>query len=133
MYRRSVYQLGDDYPHEGFVQRALESHFERLGFQVRYGSDLDFVCVHPVTHEQWWIEAKGQTSQVGLDFRTGLGQLVQKMTDEKNNYGLAIPAIQEFVHQCEKVDPWVRKQLNLHWLVVSEDASVRVIAPDDSL
>lgn len=31
---------------------------------------------------RWLIEAKGQTSGVGLDFRTGLGQLVQGALDE---------------------------------------------------
>ncbi|MBP1936228.1 hypothetical protein [Paenibacillus sediminis] len=33
--------------------------------------------------DKWQIEAKGETSSVGLGLRTGLGQLIQRIHDEE--------------------------------------------------
>lgn len=63
------YQLGIEFPHEGFVQSALEQYFTDLGFDIDLRGHADLVCAHSESGERWLVEAKGVTSDVGLDFR----------------------------------------------------------------
>ena len=79
------------------------------------------------------IEAKGATSAIGLDFRTGLGQLVQRASEPAVRYALAVPNIPKFLAQCSQVSAWVRESLGIHLLIVSEDGSIRVISPKEHL
>lgn len=76
------------------------------------------------------IEAKGETSDTGLDFRTGLGQLLS-MRGREAAYALAVPDTARFERYRAEVAPWVRSALNLHWIIVSEDGAVRIEAPGD--
>lgn len=128
-----TFKLGTEFPHEGFVQSAIEVHFSSLGFALDTNTLVDLSCAHSLTGERWVIEAKGVTSDVGLDFRTGLGQLVQRMSDASTKYGIAIPEEQRFLKQCGSVSTWVRQQLGLYWIVVSRDGTVRMIAPTEQL
>jgi hypothetical protein len=120
------FKLGVNFPREGFVQATLESQFslcERL--EVGWA---DFACVD---HQgrRWVIEAKGETSSSGLDFRTGLGQLLQNMGDSNALYGMAVPDTPKFEAQLARVPDWVRSALGLHWLIVAEDGSLRIEPP----
>ena len=125
------FKRGIEFPNEGFVQKSIETHFFDSGFQPVDAGYTDLSCSHPETGEEWHIEAKGLTSSVGLDFRTGLGQLVQGMTDESVKYGLAVPNIPQYEIQCSRVRPWVRQRLGLHWILVNSDGNIRVIGPED--
>jgi hypothetical protein len=120
------YRLGTDFPREGFVQDALELHF--AGCSRFTAGHADLACVDRAG-VRWIIEAKGETSDVGLDFRTGLGQLVQNMSDERTRYALAVPDTQRFANQMARVPDRVRRALRLHWLIVAADGSVRVESP----
>lgn len=73
--------------------------------------------------------AKGHTTQVGLDFRTGLGQLVQSMHRREAKHGIAVPETVSFQAQVAKLSGWVVTMLGVHWLFVSQDGTVRVVAP----
>jgi hypothetical protein len=128
-----VFKRGTDFPHEGFVQSAIERHFGSTGHAPSKEKHSDFACQEPKTGRRWVVEAKGLTTAVGLDFRTGLGQLIQRASDPQLSYGLAVPNIPSFLAQCRAVSAWVREALHIHWLVVSEDGSVRVIGPDETL
>ncbi|TLY47160.1 MAG: hypothetical protein E6K53_16765 [Gammaproteobacteria bacterium] len=123
------YKRGFEFPHEGFVQRAIENYFTAAGFQLTTDNHIDLQCVHPVTSETWHIEAKGVTTQIGLDFRTCVGQLVQGMHSESAKYAIAIPDTQAYQAQVAKLKPWVVSRLGIHWLFVSQDGSVRIVAP----
>jgi len=62
------------------VQAAIERYFLGKGFQLESGSShADLECVHPERGERWVVEAKGQAAAVGVDFHTGLGQILQRM------------------------------------------------------
>ena len=124
-----TYKRGLEFPHEGFVQLSIEAHFRAAGFDLVNDGRVDLLCSHPLTGEAWHIEAKGLTTQVGLDFRTGLGQLVQGMRSETSNYGAAIPDTPAFRAPVGKLSPWVVSALHIHWLFVSQDGSVHVVAP----
>jgi hypothetical protein len=123
------FALGIEFPYEGFVQHAIEAHFRSEGFDIASVPHVDLSCSHAQTGEVWHIEAKGKTSQVGLDFRTCLGQLVQRMSRPEVRHGIAIPDIEAYRAQTAKVSVWVVEQLGLHWLFVSADGSVEVVRP----
>lgn len=123
------YKRGLDFPHEGFVQLSIEEHFRKAGFHLTVDGRIDLLCSHPATGESWHIEAKGKTTQVGLDFRTGLGQLLQSMHNQETKHGIAVPDIPVFQTQVAKVSEWIVSTLGIHWLFVSQDGSVRVVAP----
>jgi len=116
---------------ENAVVAAVSEWLRRQGFTVGPQRPIDIVATHP-TERPWQIEAKGTTSQVGLDFRTGLGQLLQRM-DGSARYGLAVPDTLAFRRQCRAVSSWARQAIGLHWLLVDAAGSVRLITPDTLL
>jgi hypothetical protein len=65
----SRFPLGVDFPREGFVQGAVERHFASCA-RVTVGP-ADFACTDEAGR-RWLIEAKGETSDVGLDSGLGL-------------------------------------------------------------
>lgn len=127
------YHYPDEFPREAFIQSAMTAYFTAQGFRIENGGYIDLVCYHPELRHRWIIEAKGQTSAIGLDFRTCLGQLLQAMNDPEVFYGLAVPDIPAFIFQCEKVSQWVRQALRLHWLLVQPNGAIRIVLPDQTL
>lgn len=124
---------GTDFPHEGFVQQTIERYFTANGFTIVTKSTTDLICTHPDREERWEIEAKGLTTAIGLDFRTGLGQLIQRMTDQTTLHALAVPDLPQFRAQCRQVQPWVRQANNIFWLLVQIDGTVLVISPEEDV
>src|SRR5687767_2627475 len=90
------YKLGRDFPREGFVQAALEQHFASCRRHAI--GHADFACTDE-SGRQWLIEAKGETSDVGLDFRTGLGQILQGTPSPDWIPALAMPDTPKFAAQ----------------------------------
>lgn len=123
------YKRGIEFPHEGFVQHAIEAHFVTAGFEILRGGTVDLRCVHPETGESWHVEAKGVTTQIGLDFRAGLGQLVQGMRDREHRYGVAMPDTPAFRAQAERISDWVLAALRVHLLYVESSGQVKIVIP----
>jgi hypothetical protein len=123
------YKLGSEFPHEGFVQGAIERHFEKAGYTLDISTHVDLRCTHPVTRDAWHIEAKGKTTAIGLDFRTCLGQLLQRMNQRHIRYGIALPDMLQYRAQTDQVSPWVVERLGLYWLFVTEDGTVKIESP----
>ncbi len=121
------------YPEEAFIQRAVVIYFESQGYLLESDGAADLVAVHPETGERWEVVAKGKTTQVGLDFQFGLGQLAQRLSPPPTHHGLAVPHMTQFVRQCDKVPGWVRVALHLSWLLVRNDGTVRIVAPDERI
>ena len=122
---------GPEYPHEQFVQNALLHFFRSEGFQVESGHHNPDVLAWRESGERWHIEAKGMTTAVGLDFRTGIGQLLQGMTERGTRYAIAVPDEPAYRMQCQRVTAWVREALNLWWLFVDSTGSVRTVGPSE--
>ena len=120
------FKRGTEWPNEGFVQTAIEAFFRSGGFDIEEHKTIDLVCSHPVTGAKWRVEAKGLTTAVGLDFRTGLGQLLQGMVERDIHYGFAVPDIPQFRRQVRAVPSWVAEMLAIHGLYVQADGSVCV-------
>jgi hypothetical protein len=127
------YKRGSAFPNEAFVQAAIEKHFRSSGYERVVAAHSDYACHHPSTGDRWVIEAKGATSAIGLDFRTGLGQLVQRASEPTVRYALVVPNMPKFLTQCSQVSAWVRESLGIYWLIVSEDSSIRVVSPKEHL
>lgn len=127
------YQRGVEFPHEGFVQRAIETYFTSKKYTILEGDYSDLVCINEQDNEKWAIEAKGKTSAIGLDFRTGLGQLIQRMTQQETNYALAIPEIKQFIKQASIIPKWVRESLNIHLILVDEKENIKIITPNEDI
>jgi len=123
------YKRGNEFPHEGFVQDAIESYFEQAGYTLDTSTHVDLLCAHPVGGEAWHIEAKGKTMAIGLDFRTCLGQLLQRMTQQHVRHGIALPDLPQYRAQTDQVSPWIIGRLGLHWLFVAENGTVDIIYP----
>lgn len=121
--------LGDQFPREAFVQKNIERHFSELGFTSFHYSFTDLACQNHETGETWIIEAKGETSATGLDFRTGLGQLLQSMQDKSFRYGIAVPKTEKFKNQVARLSDWVRYNLCLHIIYVDENGTVEILDP----
>ncbi|MDP2575361.1 hypothetical protein Q8W40_24410 [Vibrio penaeicida] len=121
------------FPNESYVQEAIDRYFLTAGYEIIDDKYTDLVCKHPSTKETWYIEAKGLTSQVGLDFRTCIGQVVQRMKVQGANYAIAVPDIQKFRDQLLIVAPHVREILNLYWVLVDENQSVVIVSPEQNL
>ena len=124
---RPGYHHPSDYPREAFVQAAIERYFQALGcvgHETAGSADLACDCL---SGETWIIEAKGETTQVGLDFRTGLGQLLQGMHDASAKYALAVPGTNAFLRQMERLPKRIVDGLSLHFLVVDESGDVKVL------
>lgn len=126
---RRSYKLGSEFPAEWFVQKAIEIHFLDRGFSLDTSGHVDLLCVHSHTGERWHVEVKGLTSQPGLDFRTCLGQLLQRMEDQSTRHAIAVPDVPRYSAQIAKVNQWVVDRLGIHWLLVSADGSVRLVCP----
>lgn len=133
MANTKVFKRGLDYPNEGFIQNKIEEYFTQLGYEPIEVDYSDYVCIHPSSNAKWVIEAKGKTSAIGLDFRTCLGQVVQRMDLQTTNYAVAIPDLESYIKQCNLIKPWVRKVLNLYWIIVDADGNVKVISPEEEI
>ena len=131
--RKSEFPRGELFPSEAFVQKCLQAHFLKEGYEIRSEPPTDLVAVHPTRPDVWHVEAKGETADTGLDFRTGLGQLLQRMRDPQRRYGLAVPDIEKFTAQCRQVSGWVRESLKLNWILVRSDGSVRIVGFHESV
>lgn len=121
----SNFKRGTKFPNEGFVQSAIEKFFEAQGFTRLEVKHVDLVCVN-TSNEKWVIEAKGDSSSVGVDFNTGLGQILKRMDEPNCKYAMAVPNIPKYINQLNKVPMRVRKLLGLNWIIVSEDGTVSI-------
>lgn len=123
------YKRGSEFPHEGFVQTAIELYFGKSGYTLDTSTHVDLLCTHPATGDAWHIEAKGKTTAIGLDFRTCLGQLLQRMSQQHVRHGIALPDMPQYRNQTDQVSPWVVERLGLHWLFIGENGSVSIVHP----
>lgn len=126
------FQRGYNFPNEGFVQKAIEEYFNYLGYSRLEEGYPDLICLCEKSGTKWIIEAKGETTSIGLDFRTGLGQLVQRM-DEEANYAIAVPEIPQFVKQCSAIPERIRTCLNIHIIFVDARGNIRIVFPNEDV
>ncbi len=121
------YKLKHEFPNESYIQESLESHFTILGFRLIKEKTIDLKCIHPDSNETWIIEIKGKTSQIGLDFRTCLGQIILQMNNDNYTYAIAMPDIEQYRKQILNVPIMITNKLNLNWILVQENGFVNIM------
>ncbi|EEJ5470597.1 hypothetical protein AU693_003621 [Salmonella enterica subsp. diarizonae] len=127
---RRNYPRGAEFPSEQFVQVSIEKYFSHEGFCIDTSTHVDLICRDQESGDViWQIEAKGKTSNPGLDFRTCLGQLVQRMTNERVNYGLAVPNIPQYINLINQTSAFAVERINITWILVDCDGSVSIGLP----
>jgi hypothetical protein len=123
------YKRGGEFPHEQFVQDAFDRHFEAAGYMLDLSTHVDLLGTHPVTGDAWHIEAKGKTSAIGLDFRTCLGQLLQRISLPHIKHGIALPDMPQYRTQTAQLSDWVVGRVGVFWLFVSTTGAVEIVPP----
>ena len=124
----STFKRGTNFPNEGFIQKSIETYFKEYGYTLLNVDLVDLACQK--CSEKWFIEAKGHTQGIGVDFNTGLGQILKHMSDPACKYGIAVPKTDKFLFQINKVPKRVCSILNLHWILVDEDGHLEFITPE---
>ena len=119
------------FPHEAFVQEAIERFFNQSGYKIKTKEQIDLIA--DKDDEHWVIEAKGLTSSVGTDFNTCIGQLVKSMSTNQNNYAIAIPKLEKYKYQCKLLPDYFRRLAKLHIILVDEEGNVSTIFPEEDL
>ncbi len=120
----------NEFPYEAFVERRVSEHFQNAGYEV--STEIAFLDLHFKSAGkggEWRIECKGETSSIGVDFNTGIGQILKRMDDENSNYALALPETQKFRRQTKQIPPAVRKKLKLYWIWVNEKGDIKIENP----
>ena len=130
---KSGFKRKHEFPNESFIQEKIEEYFLSKDFELLDPGYADLKCSHKDSKEIWLVEAKGKTAQMGLDFRTCLGQILQRMENPEWVYAIALPDLPQYLNQCHQVPDWVRRLIKLNWILVSEDGSVTVFNSDQSL
>jgi hypothetical protein len=85
----------------------------------------DLVCHR--NGERLFVEAKGRTSEPGLDIDTAYGQLLRRMPveDPSARFALAVP--ERCVRAATRVPSHVRELLRIEIFAVSDTGSVRLV------
>ena len=135
---------------ESEVREALRLWFRARGYTLTEdaltssGNKIDLVAESG--HEVWYVEAKGDydasAAQYNVNFDTGMGQLLKSITrlDDHTKYAIAIPFSRTERHEklsYRRILPKYAASLalgtlSIHLLLVRDDMSVEVIAPDDA-
>lgn len=111
---------------ESEVVKAFVAWLNREGWSVQTG--VDFVdVVGERDGVELLAEAKGTTSSVGLDVDTGYGQILRRISPEKDarRYALVVPASAR--KAAERVRREVRIMLKIDVYVVADDGAVELI------
>jgi len=111
------------------VIEAVKTYFAQRGFNETPEPPADLVFSN-TQGQKWRVEAKGDTRNKTIDFNTGMGQLLKQMKNCGSEYGLALPDIRAYRTQARKISMWVRRQLHLHFLFVTNEGDIEDVAPE---
>lgn len=122
---------------EDDVKAAVSHWLEAQGFEVAvawgHDSGIDIEAKRGV--ERWVIEAKGTGAydQMSRNYFFGvIGSLLQRMTDERAHYALAMPDVPPFINLVARFPELARRRTQLWFLLVRRDGdgfAVREVAP----
>lgn len=126
---------------EDEVKTAIRDHFEAQGFtvQIAWGRVRGIDIEARRGAERWAIEAKGEaaTDQMGGNyFLNALGELLQRMSDDRTRYAIALPENRRNLGLVARFPDLARRRLGLTVFFVRRDGSgysVREVAPPDAL
>ena len=126
---------------EDEVKTAIRDRFEAQGYtvQIAWGRVRGIDVEARRGAERWAIEAKGEaaTDQLGGNyFLNALGELLQRMSDDRAHYAIALPENRRNLGLVARFPDLARRRLGLTVFFVRRDGSgysVREVAPPDAL
>jgi hypothetical protein len=105
------------------VVAAFTAWLQLNGWEV--DTEVNFVDVYARRgDEQLYAEAKGRTTEPGLDVDTAYGQLLRRMTDPALGVRYAIVVPTAGVLKALRVPRWVRERLAIDVYEVDDAAAV---------
>jgi hypothetical protein len=114
---------------EDQVKAALKAHLERDGWSVEVAwgraRGIDVVALRGA--ERWIIECKGAGSLPPMQnnyFVGVIGELMQRMSDERAKHSVAFPDVPKFRRLWSELPLIVKDRLKLSALMVGEDGGV---------
>jgi len=124
---------------EDEVKAAIRDRFEAQGFTVAvaWGRIRGIDIEARRGDERWAIEAKGEapTDQMGGNyFLNALGELLQRMSDERAHYAIALPENRRNLGLVERFPDLARRRLGLTVFFVRRDGAgyaIRELGPSD--
>ena len=133
--------LASDALAEDEVKTAIRDRFEAQGFTVAvaWGHVRGIDIEARRGGERWAIEANGEaaTDQMGGNyFLNALGELLQRMSDERARYAIALPENRRNLGLVNRFPDLARRRLGLTVFFVCRDGSgysVRELGPPDAL
>ncbi|MGY3558465.1 hypothetical protein ACVWXP_001734 [Bradyrhizobium sp. USDA 4463] len=118
---------------EDEVKSALKTMLEGEGWSVEVAwgrmRGIDIVALRGA--EKWIIECKGTGSIPPMQnnyFVGVVGELLQRMTDERAKHSIAFPDVPKFRRLWAEFPPMVKERLKLSALYVSGDGSIVEVA-----
>jgi Restriction endonuclease len=113
---------------EDEVKRAVRDHLASQGFDVAVAWDrargIDIDARHP-NGSRHVIEAKAETGTTGAQqvnyFIGMLGELLQRMDDERATYGIALPENRQYRGLVDRLPQLARHRIGLNIFWVSRD------------
>jgi hypothetical protein len=126
---------------EDEVKTAIRDRFEAKGFtvEIAWGRVRGIDIEARRGAERWAIEAKGEaaTDQMGGNyFLNALGELLQRMSDDRTRYAIALPENRRNLGLVARFPDLARRRLGLTVFFVRRDGrgyAVREVAPPDVL
>lgn len=124
--RRAPPQRAGDLITEDDVKRALKEYLETQGYEVTvmWGRERGIDIDARSPDGRLVIEAKGEVAsqpQQTNYFLGALGELVQRMSDERASYGLALPDNKVFRGLVSRLPAMARQRLGLRVFLVTRD------------
>jgi len=116
-------------PSEDDVKRAIQKKLESEGWtvQVAWGNARGIDIVATRERERWVIECKGPGSLPPMQnnyFVGVIGELLQRMSDEKAKHSLAFPDLPKFRRLWIQLPTVAKRRLGLTCFFVSSDQYV---------
>lgn len=125
-------QLHNDMLSEDSVKRAIDTYLRAEGWIpiVCWGRTRGIDIDARRGTERWIIEAKGRGTSPqhqGNNFLSALGELLQRMSDPKARYSIAVPDLPRYRGLWVRLPTRLKRQLRLSSLFVNESGTVEEV------
>lgn len=121
--------LFEDERSEDETKRKLQSWLEADGCTTKvvwgrhHGVDIDAQR----GGSRWIIEVKGQKAE-DLDYQTGLGQILEQMSDSRTKYSIALPDMPKYRRLWGRLPELAKSRTQISALFVSERGTVEELS-----
>lgn len=115
---------------EDEIKKVLDNWLknQRWNTQVAWGKQHGPDIIATIANEKWIIEVKGPGSRNAMRinyFLSILGEILQRMKDNKTKYSIALPDLKQYRNLWDKVPDLAKQRTQLTLLVVGKEGSIK--------